>query len=127
VCWAAGGPRHRQNRIRAQTTLIRGAVQFNHEAIQRRLLPGIFAQQRRGDFAVDVAGGLQRAFAQIARFVAVSQFHSFLFAGGCAGRHSGPSHASISEINIRFHRRIPTGIEDLTSYNLYDIRHSIAP
>jgi hypothetical protein len=61
-----------------------------------------------------VRGGFLRALAEIAPGVTISQFHGFMFARGCAGGHSRPSHAVIGEMNIRFHCRIPTGIQNFT-------------
>ena len=119
---ARGGHRHGQNGIGAQAALIRRAVEVDHDAVEHGLLRGVLSLQCRGDFAVDVADRLQRSFAQIARLVAIAQLYGFLFAGGSAGRHSGPSHASVGQINIRLHRRIPAGIENFTSDDLYDIR-----
>ena len=119
---ARGGHRNRQDGVGAQAALVGCAVEVDHGAVDRRLRGGVLAYYGLGDFAVDVAGGLQRAFAEVARLIAVPQFHCFVLAGGRAGRHRGPPHAAVSEMNIRFHRRIPAGIENLSSNYFYDRR-----
>ena len=63
---------------------------------------------------------LQRAFAQVARLVAVAQFHRFVLAGGCAGGHGRAAHTAVGEINIRFHSRIAARIQNLSSNYFYD-------
>ena len=71
--------------------------------------------QRRGDLAVDVLDRLERALAEVARLVAVAQFHRFVLAGGGAGGHGRASHAAVGQIDIRFHRGIAAGIQNLSS------------
>ena len=70
---------------------------------------------------------LQRAFAEVARLVAVAQFHRFMLAGGCAGGHGRASHAAVGEVNIRFHGRVAARIQNLSSNYFYDRRQSCAP
>ena len=72
------------------------------------------------EFGGDVLGGLTRAFAEIARLVAVAQFDGFVLAGGCAGGHSGASHAAVGEKNIRFDGGVATRVENLSTNYLYD-------
>ena len=63
--------------------------------------------ERLGDLAVDVADGLEHAFAEIALLIAVPEFDRFQLAGGRAGGHGRPSLAAVREIDIRFHCGIP--------------------
>ena len=63
----------------------------------------------------------EAALAEVTRLVAVPQFHRFVLAGRCAGWHGRASHTAVREINIRFHSRIPAGIQNLSSNYLYDI------
>ena len=84
---------------------------------------GVLAVQRRGDLAVHMADRLQRAFAQVAALVAIAKLYGFMLAGGGAGRHSGPSHASVREVDIGFHGRIAARIQYLSSNDFYDCRH----
>ena len=76
--------------------------------------------QRRRDLFVDVLGGLPRALAQIARFVAVAQLDSFVLAGGCAGGHRRAAHGAVGQVNIGLDSGIATRIQNLSSNNLND-------
>ncbi len=115
-----------QNGIGAQAALIGRAIQVDHEAVDLGLLRGVFAVERGGNLAVNVGRGIQRALAEVTRLVAIPQFHGFMLAGGCARGHGGPSHAAVCEINIRFHGRIPAGIQNLSSDYFYNSRQSKA-
>ena len=118
-----GGARGRhgngEDGIRAEPSFVARAVQRDHDAVDFGLVRGILAVQRSGDLAIDVAGRLQRAFAEVTRLVAVPQFHRFVLAGGCSGRHSRPSHTSVGEVNVRFDRRVAPRIENLSSNDFY--------
>ena len=124
---ARGGHGDRQDRVGAEPALVRRAVERDHDAVDLGLLGGVLAVQRRGDLAVDVADRLQRALAEVARLVAVPQFHRFVLAGGGAGGHGRPSHTAVGEVNIRFHGRIAARIQNLSSDHFYDRRQRIAP
>ncbi len=124
---AGGGHGDGQNGVGAEASFVGRAIERDHRAIDFALLGGVLAVQRGGDFAVDVFGCVQAAFAQIAGLVAIAEFHGFMLAGGCAGRHCGPAHTAVCEIDIRFHSRIPAGIQNLSSKDTYDRRQSIAP
>ena len=81
--------------------------------------------QGLGELTVDVAYRRLRALSHIARLVAVAQFHCFVFAGGGAGGHSGPAHVAIRQVNVRFHGRITTRIQNFSASYSNDGGHSL--
>ena len=89
------------------------------------LLRGVLTMQALGDLAIHVADGVLRALSQIARLVAVAQFHGFVFSGGGAGGHSRPTHAAIGQVNIRFHGGIAARIEDFPACYSNDGCHKL--
>src|SRR5262249_19141262 len=91
------------------------------------LIGGVLAAKGFRDFLVDVGHRLLRTLAEIAALVAVAEFYGFVFAGGRAGRHGGPSHASAGEIDVGFDCGIPAGIQNLSSHYFGDRRQIYAP
>ena len=77
------------------------------------------------DLAIDMADGRLRALSQIARLVAVAQFHGLVFARGGAGGHSRPAHAAIGQVDIRFHGGVATRIEDFPACYSNDGGHNM--
>jgi hypothetical protein len=124
---AGSGHGNGEDGIGSEAALVRCTVEGDHSAIDFGLLDGIFAVQGLGNLAVDVGDRLEGAFAEIAAFVAIPQFHGFVLSGGCAGRHCRSSHTSVDQINICFHGRIPARIENLSSNHFYNRRQRITP
>ncbi len=54
--------------------------------------------------------GFARAFAEIARFVAIAQLDGFMLAGGGAGRNGGAAHAAVGQVNVGFNGGIAAAI-----------------
>ena len=71
--------RHRdgEHGVGTQAALVFRAVQLNHQAVDLGLVARFETDQRVGDFAFDVADGLQDALPEVAGLVAVAQFDRF--------------------------------------------------
>ena len=70
-------------------------------------------------FSLTLCDGLQGAFAEVARFVAVAQFDGFVFAGGCAGGDGGAADGAVREEDVDFDGGIAAGVEDLPPDGFY--------
>jgi hypothetical protein len=125
-----GRARHRhrncQDRVRSQAAFVLGAIERDHVAVDHGLLLGFHAYERWSDFLVDVAHRLARALAEVARLVAIAQFHRFVLAGGCAGRHRRPPPASIGQINVGLDGRIPAAVQNFASYDACDFHDELS-
>ena len=108
---ARHGHRDRQNRVRAQLALVRSAVQLDHVPVDRPLAAPHPAQQRTARCASSIfVTALQRAFAQVARLIAVAKLDRFMLARRCAGGNRRAAHTAIGQINIGLHRRIAAAV-----------------
>ena len=85
------------------------------------------AHECRSDNFVDVVDSLENAFAEITAFIAVTEFESFIFAGGCAGRNSCATNSTAFENDINFNRRVAAGVYDFTTDNFRDFCHYKIP
>ncbi len=75
------GERHGEDRVRAEARLVVGAVDLAHAAVDPRLVRRVAADQRVAQHAVDVLHRVQHALAEVARGVAVAQFHGLARSG----------------------------------------------
>ena len=116
-CRARGGQRNGQDRIGAQTALIRRAIEIDHDAIDGGLLRGFVPVKRRGDFLAYVSDRIANALAEIARLIAIAQLDGFMLAGRSAGGHGGLPPAAVGEKDFSFHGRVPAGIQDFDPGN----------
>ena len=81
------GERHRQDGIGTQAGLVAGAIEFDHGAVDARLVSGVAADERIAQLAVYLGHGLRHALATIALGVVVAQLDRFSGAGrGARGR-----------------------------------------
>ena len=122
-----GGPRHRErhaeNGVGAKARLVVGAVELDHRLVDRDLLLGLEAQQRAGDFAVDVLDRAEHPLAEITLGVAVALFHRLAGAGRGARRHRGAAGGPVLERHIDLDRGISTRIEDFAGVDVDDLGH----
>ena len=116
---ARGGHRDRENRVRAQRPLF-GVP--SSSIILRSIAPArcIHALQVGTDLGVIFSAALRVPLPRYRLLVAIAQFHRFVLACRGAGRHRGAAHAAVREVNIRFHRRVATRIENLSADYLDD-------
>ena len=76
-CGLGHGHRHGQDGVGAQARLVIGAVELDQALVDECLFLGIKADDRFGNFGVDVFYGLHHALAEIATAVVVPQFDCF--------------------------------------------------
>ena len=91
--------------VGAEAGFGRRAVERDHRVIERALVERL-ADERAGEFAVDVRNRVADTLAKVARLVAVSQFERFALTGGGAGGNGGASHCAPFEGDIHFHGRV---------------------
>jgi len=70
-------------------------------------------------------GGLAGAFAQVARLVAVAQFHGFVLSGGCSGWHGGATEAPIGKMNVGFHGGVAARIQNFSTNDACDFHDDV--
>ena len=120
---AGNGQRYRQRGVGAETAFVVGAVQIKQDAVDIALLGSVDADQRLGDFVIDVFNGFEHAFAQIAGGVAVAQFQRFARAGGSAAGYGGATHHAAFQQHVAFYGGIAARIEDFTGENVGNGTH----
>jgi len=117
---AGNGHGNRENGVGSELALVGGAIEIDQFAIDGGLVLRIHVKDGRADLVVDVSDGLRGSLAEVPRLIAIAKFDRFMFAGGRSGWHRRAAHASVREINVRFHSRIATGVKDLPSKGSYD-------
>ncbi|MPM67908.1 hypothetical protein SDC9_114833 [bioreactor metagenome] len=85
--------------------LVRGAVEADHDMVDRGLVGDILPDQRRRDYIVDVLNGLVHAQAVVFVRVAVPQHIGFVHADGAARRRAAASESSLFGDDVDFHHR----------------------
>ena len=121
------GPGHghgnRQHGIRTQARLVGRPIQVDQGLVQKSLFGGVQAQHRFADFGVDVLDRLQHAFAQVARFVAITQFNGFTAARGGARGHGRAAHHAAFQQHITLHRGVATAVQHFAADDINDCTH----
>ena len=112
-----------QDGVGAQAALVLGAVQLDHEVVQRGLAKGLHAHHRFGDLALHVFHGAADALAAVAVFFAVSQFKGFAGAGGRARRHRGPAYGPGIQGHFHLDGGIAARVEDFPCPDSSDGAH----
>ena len=105
--------------------LVGRAVEFDHGAVDGDLVFGVHAGQRVEDLAVDGGHGLGHALAEVARLVAIAQFHRLMCARRGAGGHRGPAHGAVFQHDIHFDGRVAAAIEDFAGGDVDDGGHFV--
>ena len=107
--------RNAEQRIRAELRLIRRAVEFDQLCVEALLIRRVETFQRLCDFPVDVRNGVLDAFAFVAPFIAVAQFHRFARAGRCTARHRSATDGTVGERDFGFERGIAARVENFAA------------
>ena len=118
---------HRQNGIGSQTALVGGTVQLDKQSVDVRLIHGIVTRQSLGNLGVHMQYCLADTLAQIAARIAVAQLAGFINTRGRTAGDRCPTNTAALQKNLRFHRGISAGIQDLTTFyskNSLHNRHS---
>ena len=114
--------RDAEQRVGAEPTLVRGAVELDHRRVERPLLGRAGADQGFGDLAVDVLDRLGHALAGPGA-AAVAQLDRLELAGRGAGRDRGQAASAGLEHDLDLDRRVAAGVEDLTRVDGADGAH----
>ena len=107
-----GGQRDAEQRVGAEPALVRGAVELDHRPVERPLLGGAGAGQRRGDLAVDVGDRPGDALAGPG-VAAVAQLDRLELAGRGAGGHRGQAAGAGLQHDLDLDGRVAARVEDL--------------
>ena len=106
-----------------QPALVGRAVEIDHDLVDLDLLLDRHVAQRLEDFAVDGFDRLLHALAEIARLVAVAQFHRLMRAGGGARRHRRAADRAVFQHHIDLDRGIAAAIENFAADDVDDGGH----
>jgi len=119
--------RHRegdaQDRVGAQTALVAGAVEVDHEEVDERLVEGVLPHHLAGQRVVHGRDRLAHAAAEVTLLVAVAQLHCFSLAGGGAGGHGRPADGAPLQGHLHLHGRVAPAVQDLAGEHGFDERH----
>jgi len=119
------GERDGEQRIGPEPPLVLAAVERDERGIDRRLIGGVAAGERRRDDVAHVGDGAEHALAAVALRVAVTQLDGLALAGRGARRHGRRPARPAGE----GHRRLDGGkaarIEDLARRDVFDRCHCI--
>ncbi len=108
--------------VRAELLFVLGAIEFDEGLIERDLIERIHAAQGGGDVIVDRIDGLGHALAEVAFLVAVTEFPSFVLAGGGPTGHGGTAMHAAFEVDFDFDGGVAAGIEDFQGADVGDGR-----
>src|SRR5262249_17499405 len=96
------GQRHAEQRVGAETRLVRSAVQLNEPAVDLALVHGVQTDQTRANLRVHVADGPAHALAAEAGWIAVTQLARLVPARASSRRHNGPAADLASTKDVHF-------------------------
>ncbi len=102
--------------------LVGRAVDLEHQLVDRGLLGGVESDEFGSEFLIDGLDGLEDAFAEVARLVAVAEFPGFVLAGAGAARDRSAADGAAFEFHIDFDGGIAAGVNDLTGADVGDGR-----
>ena len=114
------GERNAEDGVGAEIRLVGGAVEFDHAAVDLRLLAGIHAEHRGADAVLDVEHGLLDALAVETLRVAVTQFQRLARTGRGTGGHRRAADGAVVEDDIALDGRVATRIDDLAGEDVAD-------
>ena len=114
-----------EQRVGAEAALVRGAVELDHRLVERALLGGAGAGQRRGDLAVDVGDGARDALAGPG-VATVAQLDRLELAGRGAGGNRGQTAGAGLQRDFDLDGRIAARVEDLARVDGGDGAHGRA-
>ena len=113
----------RQDGIGPQLALGLGAVQFQHQFVDRNLFDRVHADQFFGNCLVDVLDRLEHPFAAVAPLVAVAQFQRLIGAGAGPARHDRRADAPTVQPDLHLHGRVAAAVEHLTTVHIDNFTH----
>ena len=111
------GQAHPKDGIGAEFLLVRTAVQCQHGPIHRPLIQCIHILDHGRDIFIDVLDRVSHAFAAVATWIVVAQFHRFMHTRGGTGRHCRAPIGATGQGHIDLHGRIAAGVENFPGAN----------
>ncbi|MNS75658.1 hypothetical protein D3C72_1091850 [compost metagenome] len=120
---AGHGHRDGEGGVGAQASLVVGAVQVDHRAIEEGLFAGVQAQHGFRDLGVDVLDGLQHALAEIAALVAVAQLDGLARTGRSARGHGRTAHGARFEQHVALDGGVASAVENFAADDVNDCTH----
>ncbi len=122
---AGRGERHAEDGVGAEVALAGRAVELAQEAVERRLIGRVAADDRRRDHVVDVGDRPGDAVAAV-RGPAVAQLDRLAAAGRAPGGHVGAAQDPARD-DVDLHGRVAAAVEDHACVDLGDRRaHAFA-
>ena len=120
---AGHGHGHGQHGVGAQACFGFGAVQLDQGLVDEGLVRGVQADDGFADCGIDVLYRFEYAFAQVAAFVAVTQFQRFFLAGGGAGWYGSTAHHAGFQQYISFNSGVTARVQDFAGNHVDDRTH----
>ena len=115
-----------QNRVGAEASLVRGAVEIDHREVHCALILRVEAFEEIADLTVHVLDRVLYALAA-PRVAAVTQFDRFVDPGRGARRRYGATGGARFQMDVDFDGRIAPRVKDLASQDYFDRTHDAAP
>ena len=88
-----------------------------------RLVGGVKIGESVGNFPIDVLDRIQHALAEIALLVAVTQFHSLMFARGRAAGNDCTPDCPVSQMYFGLDGRVSARVQHFPGMNFRNISH----
>ena len=128
VCGLGGGVQsgqgHAEDGVGAQTALVRGAVELDHDLIESALVGSVHADDLRSDLLVHGLDGVENTLALVHGLVAIATLPSLGFAGGSTGRNEAQALSTVFGVENDLNGRVAAGIENLTRVNAFNYCHN---
>ena len=124
-CGFGNCQRNTKNGIGAQLGLVFCTIKFNHVIVDAFLIGNIPTFKCIRQNCIHMFNRLKNGLAHVKRLIAISEFHRLVCAGWSTGRHSSAAHESVFSIHINLDGRVATGVENLTTHNLFNIAHTL--
>jgi hypothetical protein len=112
-----GSQRRAENRIRAESGLVRRPVQFDQKLIDCLLIGGVLTNECRSNFGIDVFHGTTNSQPLKSVGIAVSKFESFEHAGTRTAGHDRPTGPITFARDFDFDRRPSAAVENFSGMN----------
>ena len=120
------GQGNAENGVGPEPSLVLGAVEFNHRAINQPLVVGLKAAQGIEDFTLGAIDSLLHPLAAEARRIVVAQLNRLKAAGRGTRGHSGATHGTGFKLNIHLNGGHAPGVEDFAGGDINNRTHGIA-
>ncbi len=117
---------HAEDGVRAQTALVRSAVELDHQIVERTLVGGVHADHLRGDLFIDGLNGVENALALIHGLVAIATLPCLSFAGRSTGRNKTQATSTVVGVENDLNGRVATGIKNLACVHAFNCCHNFS-